>query len=399
VANEPAGVERLAGNYYSDAVGTIQVAPMAESLALVLPGLPSGFEIRLEARSEVEWVVTSSMLAGMPGLFTGPAGQPPVTMRLGNFDYQRQQAGDAPVIGMRRLPDSLPNTTRDHRFERLYQQALADGPSLPLVYNLPYPKYEFLQYIKRTHGPVFHGSNNTGIQVFEPVRKSFELFDDTGRGNLGAVYATHYPLWAMFFAVINGLHGAGSISNGVFQLTNPAGEAIDLYFFAASSEILDAGPWVDGMLYILPPATFRQLSLPNGALSNEWASETPVVPLAKMPVSPDDFPFKGYVGRFDDPQLKRMSELTTRMFALAEKADFEAGALTLTLRWEADLPEFLGKLVEMQQIVLPQLTTTISPLNAGNPVTITMHGPDAVIQVYSERARKQGLLPDQTTPP
>lgn len=387
-------LQNLAGYYHSDAVASIQVKVLPTGLVLDLPGLPPGFEIRLEARSETEWVIASSMLAGMPVVFDQSGGPVPVAMRLAIFELQRLPAGAEPIIGMHRLPEASPDTARDHRFENLYQHALARGPDMPLAYDLPYPKYEFLQYLKRTHGPMFHGSNNLEIKVFEPVRKSIELFDETGRGNLAAVYATHYPVWAMFFAVINRTAGSGSINNGVFGLTNAAGEAVDLYFFSASSEIIDNGPWVEGMLYILPADTFRQLTMPNGAPANEWASETPVTPLAKLAVRPDDFPFKEYLRRFDNPQSQQMSQLTRQMFERANQAMLIPGGIMLTLPWKADLPEFLARLTGMQQVVLPQLTVRLSEHDAGSPVTITMEGPQAVIQVYSEQARELGLLSD-----
>ncbi len=396
---QPAILQSLAGLYYSGAVGTLIVRASPTGLVLDLPGLPPGYEIRLEPRSTNDWVVASSMLAGMPVAFDWQEDANPAGMRLGNLELQRQPVGAEPIIGMRQLPEARADTKRDHRFEMLYQQALAAGPGLPLVYDLAYPKFEFLQYLKRAHGPMFHGSNNREIEVFAPVRKSIELFDETGRGNLGAVYATHYPVWAMFFAVINRAPAGGSINNGVFQLTNPAGEAIDLYFFAASSEIQDAGPWVDGMLYILPADTFRQLTMPNGALANEWASENPVVPLAKLPLTPDDFPFKEHLGRFDNPQLQRISQLTRDMFARADKAALLPGGISLTLPWEEGLPAFLAELTGVQKVVLPQLSTRISDPEEGNPVTITMEGPQAIIQVYSEQARERGLLPNETNNP
>jgi hypothetical protein len=58
------------------------------------------------------------------------------------------------------------------------------------------------------------------------------------------------------------------------------------HFFAISNDPQDLVTWTDGIVYLLPSATFRRLR------AEEWLSEVAVRPLAWMRVGPDDFPFR-----------------------------------------------------------------------------------------------------------
>jgi hypothetical protein len=62
------------------------------------------------------------------------------------------------------------------------------------------------------------------------------------------------------------------------------------YFFSVNEEMLARSPWTDGMVYILPGDGFEQTSK-GGLRFDEWAKSEPVCPLARLPVSPGDFPF------------------------------------------------------------------------------------------------------------
>ncbi len=62
------------------------------------------------------------------------------------------------------------------------------------------------------------------------------------------------------------------------------------YFFSLNEEFKESYPWQEGMIYVLPGATFSQIS--HGLIRfDEWASPTAIKPIAKMRVSPEDFPF------------------------------------------------------------------------------------------------------------
>ena len=148
-----------------------------------------------------------------------------------------------------------------------------------------------MRYLSSQDEVIFHGSNNPNIDTFAPVRKSYELIDETGRGNLQAVYGTHDGLWPMFFAVFDRSMQIGSIRNGVLHFENSQGHTLAVYQFSVNQELLPQNPWCDGMVYLLPREKFNRLELTAGVPSNEWASEAPVRPLARLPVKPEDFPF------------------------------------------------------------------------------------------------------------
>ena len=62
-------------------------------------------------------------------------------------------------------------------------------------------------------------------------------------------------------------------------------------------------PWRPGTVYLLPADTFEQDAIdddPDGSFeSAERASLEPVIPVAKLTVEPDDFPFRQQIRRHD----------------------------------------------------------------------------------------------------
>lgn len=73
----------------------------------------------------------------------------------------------------------FPNITitkeEEKLFEDLYNTACSSKEKL-VKFNLPIPKYKFLEFISRTENVVFHGSNTLDIQEFEPRDQT--LFDE-----------------------------------------------------------------------------------------------------------------------------------------------------------------------------------------------------------------------------
>jgi hypothetical protein len=76
-------------------------------------------------------------------------------------------------------------------------------------YELPYPKFRFLQYLSLKGQYVFHGSNNRIIDKFEPREQTLYNSKLTK-----AVFATTDPIWAIFFAIFNRSSLIGSFRNG-----------------------------------------------------------------------------------------------------------------------------------------------------------------------------------------
>ncbi len=89
---------------------------------------------------------------------------------------------------------------RAAEFKQIYVEAVARGPDSLIDYRLDCPKYEFLAYLSEHEKILFHGSNDSDIQLFEPRRRSL---DGSEEGSMSAVYATPDGIWSMFFAVLD----------------------------------------------------------------------------------------------------------------------------------------------------------------------------------------------------
>ncbi len=230
---------------------------------------------------------------------------------------------------------------------------------------------------------IFHGSNNTGIAAFEPVRKSFELMDESGRGNLQAVYGTHDGLWSMFFAVVDRKRLKGSIRNGVVYFHNQSGEQLSVYHFSINREQLDERPYTRGALYFLPRETFFRLKLTEEAYANEWASEHPVRPYAKLSVEPEDFPFLDQIGGHDDSDLVRMGEISEALRASATAARLEGDRFEIRLPRDAGVLGQLDEYTGLQKVMLPSIHLQVQETAGGVALVFTAL-PPALRQVMRD---------------
>ncbi|MEJ2358185.1 MAG: hypothetical protein P8Y13_08905, partial [Deinococcales bacterium] len=84
-----------------------------------------------------------------------------------------------------------------------------------------------------------------------------------------------------------------------------------MHYYFSLSHGAPAEPWRAGVVYVLPPEGFeRQLPDRIGdrpVLEPHFARQTPVRPLAKVRVRPDDFPFLGRVARHDRERVDARS--------------------------------------------------------------------------------------------
>jgi hypothetical protein len=122
------------------------------------------------------------------------------------------------------------------------------------------------------------------------------------------VYAAADGIWAMFFAVVD-RDRVDSIGNACVRVVDPSGvEDGPFYVFAMSAQALPTEPWRTGTVYLLPRDSFRQQPSERigevEARIEQLVSSEPVRPLAKVVVSPDDFPFLRDVRGFDDHRLQ-----------------------------------------------------------------------------------------------
>jgi hypothetical protein len=154
------------------------------------------------------------------------------------------------------------------------------------------------------HDIALHGSGDANILLFEP-RQSNDLHEF---GNQKAIYAASDGLWAMFFAIVD-RERVNSITNACVRLEDDTGAVRGpLYVFSVSQAALAGQPWRTGTVYLLPRNTF--ITQPPMAFGSskvhiaQLASLVPVQPLAKLTVTPDDFPFLLQIRGHDDGRLQ-----------------------------------------------------------------------------------------------
>lgn len=209
------------------------------------------------------------------------------------------------------LPDywlTRPNAAIDPAacaaLDALLDAALAAGDGAPIPYDLPAPKWQFVCYAAERQALAWHGSGVPDIALFEP-RQANDLNDF---GNQKAVYAASDPLWAMFFAIVDRDRYPLSVTNACIRLADEAGQIHGPYYvFSVSRAFLPQQPWRTGTLYLLPRGTFQdQPAMPFGSSQvhiAQLASFAPVRPLARLTVSPADFPFLAQIRGHDDERL------------------------------------------------------------------------------------------------
>jgi hypothetical protein len=208
-----------------------------------------------------------------------------------------------PDYWLQRPPGEIDNGTR-RAFDELLDAALAAGGGPRLDYQLPAPKWQFLCHVADQRGLALHGSGNGDIALFEP-RQADDLSEF---GRQRAVYAASDGLWAMFFAIVDRDRFALSVTNACVRLADAAGRlSAPYYYFSVSQMALPRQPWRAGTVYLLPPDTFTaQAPLPFGeaqAHIAQLASPEPVAPLARLAVTPQDFPFLPQIRGHDDARL------------------------------------------------------------------------------------------------
>ena len=189
-------------------------------------------------------------------------------------------------------------------FDELLKTTLSFDGCPTIDYTLPWPKWQFLCHLSEYHNIALHGSGDPNIALFEP-RQSKDLNEF---GSQKAVYAASDGLWAMFFAIVD-RDQVTSITNACVRLADEMGiQHGPYYVFSVSRSALPSQPWRTGMVYLLPRSTFTtQPSMEFGSYQvhiAQLASLAPVQPLAKLTITPEDFPFLLQIRGHDDQRLQ-----------------------------------------------------------------------------------------------
>jgi hypothetical protein len=194
------------------------------------------------------------------------------------------------VLRVVEAPRLAVDGTRAAAYDALFREAIMAGGAID--YRLPHPKHEFLSYVVHHHGLLAHGSNSDDIEEFEarPTTEGIGVAPS-------AVHAASDGIWPIYFATVARGVGLLVLANGCFH--SGRGERLRrYYYFAISRDPDDPSSWTDGTVYLLPRDTFRRRRIPD----EEWVSDVPVRPIARLHVTPDDFPFRRSTVRTEWPE-------------------------------------------------------------------------------------------------
>jgi hypothetical protein len=171
---------------------------------------------------------------------------------------------------------------------------------------VPEPRLDFLRWLAESRAVAFHGSPRSDLLELSTERKSR---DATACGNQQAVYASADPVWAIYFACLRRDRGWTGTKNG--SMGRADGRLYPRrYFFLHNQGSASPDRFAPGSLYFLSPSTFVADKPLAGAIDTaHLVSHRPVKPLARVDVTPEDFPFRDRVGYYRDGEANWISLL------------------------------------------------------------------------------------------
>lgn len=207
-------------------------------------------------------------------------------------------------LRLARLP-SLPPPVVDAETEARFA-AVADGLLAGHPIALPEQRLDFLRWLAENRPVVFHGSPRGDLTELSTERQSR---DTTAWGNQRAVYASTDPVWAVYFACLRRDRGWTGTRNASLGL---AGGPLYPRFYSFVHNRGSASPerFGPGSLYLLSPRTFVADEPLAGALDTaHLVSREPVRPLARVDVTPEDFPFRDRIRYYREGETSWVSLL------------------------------------------------------------------------------------------
>jgi hypothetical protein len=354
-------------------------------------GVPSGFAARMVADADGFRVVGSQWQGAR---FAFADGDPcPGGVLGGLLEFERAPEGfESPGGRGLVLPPLELTPEEETRYGELLGEILSNPDGAPL--DVEPPRWRFVEWLTRQETAIFHGSPEPDIDAFVPLRRSVELMDHGGKGNLAAVYGTPFGLWALWFAVLDRSLLRGTIRNGVQRWTDREGGSLDLYFFSVDHSHVGGDIWRSGTLSLLPRDSFRPSPFyPGGPESNEWASPDDVRPLKRIAVEPDDFPFRDQVGGHDDSEVIRSEDLSEVVFERVRSATRAPGGFDLALDWDEELAAVFDEYLALARKYVPDVERRLVD------TTLEIRGPVGFLQAFERSLERRGLeaQPSRTT--
>lgn len=127
------------------------------------------------------------------------------------------------------------------------------------------------------------------------------------------IYSSTDGIWVIYFAILDRKKfPERSLFNSCLQARFTPDQLSDpIYFFSITYSVLIQKHWCDGAIYILPCQSFKQEAAQQvqgiEILFPHWISPLPVMPVAKLSVSPQDFPFLDQIHGHNDEKLVQLA--------------------------------------------------------------------------------------------
>jgi hypothetical protein len=207
-------------------------------------------------------------------------------------------------LRLARLP-SLPPPAVDPEVEARFAAA-ADALLAGEETAVPERRLDFLRWLAQNRPVVFHGSPRDDLSELSTERRSR---DTTAWGNQQAVYASTDPVWAIYFACLRRDNGWTGTKNG--SMGRAGGPLYPRrYSFVHNRGSASPNRFGPGSLYLLSPSSFVADQPLGGAIDTaHLVSHKPVKPLARIDVTPADFPFADRIGYYRDGEPNWVSLL------------------------------------------------------------------------------------------
>jgi hypothetical protein len=180
----------------------------------------------------------------------------------------------------------------------------------------------------------------------------------------------------MFFAILDRSRYHGSVRNVCYWDVDDTGERQKCYGFSINAGFLGRQPWREGSIYVLSRATFERVVDEDGSPSEEWLSTRVVTPIARLAVSPSDFPFLKDVEGHGDERTDRFEELVYQLGAGAQELTTHESALGLVLAPPSLWRERAAEFAALLPTVLPDLRAQTLDDERGLVLNVRGPGPD-----------------------
>jgi hypothetical protein len=128
----------------------------------------------------------------------------------------------------------------------------------------------------------------------------------------------------------------------------------------------------------------------EGGLSNEWVSQVPVRPLARLTIQPEEFPFLAQIGGHDDSELIAMQTLGKQVYDQAQQARMLPDGFSVKLDWQASLAQMVLDYIPRLQAFIPTARLALR-FEPDDGVWLDFFGPPAVNSVMINSLREGGM--------